>query len=116
VHPARHPQETKAAGGEVTASGFCAVPPADSFPPTAEPEHHPAAALFPLLRVDSPEFRELVAGIGEQGLLQPNILHEGKILDGRDSRSETGVPARDEGTASRRRDAARETTAHGFGW
>jgi ParB-like chromosome segregation protein Spo0J len=51
--------------------------------PTAELEHHPAAALFPLLSVESPEFGELVADIGEHGLLQPIVLHEGKILDGR---------------------------------
>ncbi len=44
---------------------------------------HPAAALFPLIPVDSPEFGELVDDIGEHGLLQPIILHEGKILDGR---------------------------------
>jgi hypothetical protein len=49
----------------------------------AELEHHPAAALFPLLPVDSPEFGELVADIGEHGLLQPIVLHEGRILDGR---------------------------------
>ena len=58
-------------------------PPADQFPPTAELEYHRAAALFPLLPVDSPEFGELVDDIGEHGLLQPIILHEGKILDGR---------------------------------
>ncbi len=58
-------------------------PPADSLPPTAELEFHPAAALFPLIPVDSPEFGELVDDIGEQGLLQPIILHQGKILDGR---------------------------------
>jgi len=37
--------------------------------PPADLEHHPAAALFPLLAVDSPEFGELVADIGEHGLL-----------------------------------------------
>ncbi len=59
-------------------------PPADQGPPPiAELEFHPAAALFPLLSVDSPEFGELVADIGEHGLLQPIVIHEGKILDGR---------------------------------
>jgi ParB-like chromosome segregation protein Spo0J len=52
-------------------------------PSTAERQYHPAAALFPLLPVDSPEFGELVADIGEHGLLQPIVLHEGRILDGR---------------------------------
>jgi len=55
--------------------------------PTASPiawlEHHPAAALFPLMDVDGPEFGELVDDIREHGLLQPIVLHEGKILDGR---------------------------------
>ncbi len=61
-----------------------ADPPADQLPPpTAELEFHPVAALFPLIPVDSPEFGELVADIGEHGLLQPIVLHEGKILDGR---------------------------------
>ncbi len=63
--------------------GTSTDPPADQFPPHAELEHHPAAALFPLLPVDSPEFGELVADIGAHGLLQPIVLHEGKILDGR---------------------------------
>ncbi len=60
-----------------------ADPPADQPPPPAELEFHPAAALFPLMPVDSPEFGELVDDIGEHGLLQPIILHEGGILDGR---------------------------------
>jgi ParB-like chromosome segregation protein Spo0J len=59
-------------------------PPVDEpASPAAELEHHPAAALFPLLPVDGPEFGELVGDIGEHGLLQPIVLHEGKILDGR---------------------------------
>jgi ParB-like chromosome segregation protein Spo0J len=59
-------------------------PPADQpASPPAQLEHHPAAALSPLLPVDSPEFGELVADIGVHGLLQPIVLHEGKILDGR---------------------------------
>jgi ParB-like chromosome segregation protein Spo0J len=59
-------------------------PPADRpASPTAEPEYHPAAALFPLMDMDGPEFGELVADIYEHGLLQSIVLHEGKILDGR---------------------------------
>jgi ParB-like chromosome segregation protein Spo0J len=52
-------------------------------PPPAALDSHPAAALFPLLEVESPEFGELVRDLQEHGLLQPIVLHEGKILDGR---------------------------------
>jgi ParB-like chromosome segregation protein Spo0J len=58
-------------------------PPADHPRMPGQLEPHLAAALFPLLPVDSPEFGELVADIGEHGLLQPIVLHEGKIIDGR---------------------------------
>ena len=55
--------------------------------PTASPpaalDFHSAAALFPLMPVDSPEFGELMADIREQGLLQPIVLHDGRIFDGR---------------------------------
>jgi len=50
---------------------------------TADPEFHPAAAFFPLMDVDGPEFGELVADVREHGLQQPIVLQEGKILDGR---------------------------------
>jgi hypothetical protein len=46
-------------------------------------DHHPAAALFPLLEVESQEFGELVRDLQEHGLLQPIVLHEGLILDNR---------------------------------
>ena len=58
-------------------------PPDQPAAPPVELEHHPAAALFPLMDVDGPEFGELVADIREHGLLQPITLHEGTILDGR---------------------------------
>ena len=51
--------------------------------PPAELDHHPAAALFPLVEVESPEFGQLVGDIREHGLLQPIVLCDGKILDGR---------------------------------
>src|SRR5215472_6042878 len=52
-------------------------------PPPAVLDDHPAAALFPLLPVDGPEFGQLVGDVREHGLLQPIVLHEGVILDGR---------------------------------
>jgi ParB-like chromosome segregation protein Spo0J len=58
-------------------------PPSDQAPPPADPEFHPAAALFPLMDVDGAEFGELVRDLQEHGLLQPIVLHDGKILDGR---------------------------------
>ncbi len=42
--------------------------------PPAELDHHPAANLFPLLEVESPEFGELVRDIREHGLLQAIVL------------------------------------------
>lgn len=44
-------------------------------------EFHPLANLFPL--IEGREFDELVADIGENGLLEPIVLLDGKILDGR---------------------------------
>jgi ParB-like nuclease domain len=46
-----------------------------------DPHFHPLADAFPLISGDA--FEELVADIHENGLLQPVIMHEGKILDGR---------------------------------
>lgn len=42
---------------------------------------HPAADLFPLL--SDPELRELAKDIRENGLLEPIVLHEEQVLDGR---------------------------------
>jgi predicted HTH domain antitoxin len=44
-------------------------------------EFHPLANIFPL--VEGAEFDELVADIREQGLHEPIVLFEDKILDGR---------------------------------
>jgi ParB-like chromosome segregation protein Spo0J len=57
--------------------------PSDQGPQATGHEFHPAAALFPLMDVDGPEFGELVRDVQEHGLVQPIVLHEGKILDGR---------------------------------
>ena len=42
---------------------------------------HPAAELFPLM--DGDEFDALVSDIATHGLLSPIVVHDGRILDGR---------------------------------
>lgn len=42
---------------------------------------HPAADIFPLLEGD--ELQELADNVAEHGLADPIVLHEGKVLDGR---------------------------------
>ena len=59
------------------------APSSDARPPAADLDFHPAAALFPLMPVDGPEFGELVRDLQEHGLVQPIVRFEGKILDGR---------------------------------
>lgn len=44
-------------------------------------QDHPIAALFPLMT--EPELKELAKDIGERGQREPIILHQTKILDGR---------------------------------
>ena len=44
-------------------------------------EYHPLANLFPL--IDGDEFQSLVDDIRAHGVLEPVILHDGMILDGR---------------------------------
>lgn len=44
-------------------------------------EFHPLAELFPLM--DGDEFAALIADIKANGLREPIVLHDGKILDGR---------------------------------
>src|SRR3954464_9583028 len=43
--------------------------------------NHPLADLFPLM--SDVELQELASDIKARGLLKPVVLHEGKILDGR---------------------------------
>jgi len=44
-------------------------------------EYHPASSLFPML--PDPGLQELAEDIQRNGLLEPIVLYEGKILDGR---------------------------------
>lgn len=67
-----------------TASGPLLPKSADPIPakaelPTFEP--HPLAERFPL--IEGAEFDELVADIKKNGLMNPVIMYQGKVLDGR---------------------------------
>jgi len=60
------------------------APPASRLevPPTYDQyEAHPFANMFPMIQGD--EFEQLKRDIAKNGILQPIVLHEGKILDGR---------------------------------
>jgi ParB-like nuclease domain len=46
-------------------------------------KYHDLANLFPLLDPDSKEFEELVEDIRQHGQLEPCVLFQGKIIDGR---------------------------------
>ena len=46
-----------------------------------EYQPHPHSEIFPLMEGD--EFDGLVESIAKHGLLEPIVLYEGKILDGR---------------------------------
>ncbi len=46
-----------------------------------EPTSHPAADLFPMM--DGDDLKKLAGDIGENGLLEPVVLYEGQVLDGR---------------------------------
>ena len=64
--------------GHNTAAGN---PDAAQASPTPARAFHPLADMFPLMEGD--EFNELVKDIRRNGLKQNIIVHEGKILDGR---------------------------------
>lgn len=54
---------------------------------------HPLAALFPLMT--GPAFEDLRTDIARQGLIEPIVIHEGMVLDGRNRLRaciETGTP------------------------
>lgn len=58
-------------------------------------ENHPASALFPMMTDE--EMGDLVEDIKQHGLLEPLVLCEGKVLDGRNRMAackRTGVPPR----------------------
>jgi len=44
-------------------------------------DFHPIANIFPLM--DGQSYKDLVNDIGQSGLINPVVIHEGKILDGR---------------------------------
>src|SRR5947209_6736957 len=64
---------------------------------TADIKHHPLADFFPLM--DGSEYQALVEDIGTRGLINPIIMLDGMILDGRNRYRaciDAGVPVRTE--------------------
>ena len=70
----------KALGVDRTASKLCRQSPGSPMPRTKYP-FHPACTIFPQLPDD--ELRELADDIAANGLRNPVVLFQGKILDGR---------------------------------
>jgi len=61
--------------------------------PEAALAFHPLSNLFPL--IEGAAFQELVADVRQHGVRETVVLHEGKILDGRNryrAAREAGVP------------------------
>jgi len=49
--------------------------------PPKEPSFHPEAAFYPL--IEGTEFSELIEDIKKNGLIEPIVLLDGQIIDGR---------------------------------
>jgi len=67
-----------------------ATPPVHLAAAAGNLEHHPLAEIFP--EMNGSEFEGLKASIRANGLRQPIVLYEGKVLDGR-ADSETNAPS-----------------------
>ena len=92
--------ENHAQGGpsSAQAAAFSLLTPDGAGPtpgPTGDLTFHPAAELFPLM--EGEEFHELAADVKANGLIEPIVLLDGQILDGRNryrACQETGVEPR----------------------
>jgi hypothetical protein len=66
---------------------------AQTIPISVARAPHPLAGLFPLMT--GPAFQDLCADIARHGLREPIVLHQDKVLDGRNrlvACIETGTP------------------------